>query len=140
MRLAGFGIGLMSRKDTGVGPAFLERRAEADVEAQNMHRTQSYPSAASGRYSAKKMHKPVNFFCHAPGAKSVSVVGDFNAWDPTVHVMRQSPDGAWVLQVPLHHGHHPYLFLVDGRPTLDPRAQGVAHHDRHEKVSLLSVS
>jgi hypothetical protein len=54
--------------------------------------------------------------------------------------MQKQPDGAWFLQVPLHHGHHHYRFLVDGTPTLDPRAQGIARDAKGERVSLLSVS
>jgi hypothetical protein len=34
----------------------------------------------------------------------------------------------------------PSPFLVDGKPTLDPRAQGVAPNEANEKVSLLAVS
>lgn len=105
-----------------------------------MHSSRSYESAAAGRYSAKKMRKPVNFFCHAPSAAAVMVVGDFNEWDPRANPMRQGPDGAWHVQVPVYHGHHRYVFLVDGVPTLDPRAQGVSRNDRNERVSLLAVS
>jgi hypothetical protein len=54
--------------------------------------------------------------------------------------MKQRPDGAWYLQTPLSHGHHHYQFLVDGKPVLDPRAQGVARNEKGEKVSLVSVS
>ena len=54
--------------------------------------------------------------------------------------MALSPDGAWLVQIPLTHGHHHYQFLVDGKPTLDPRAQGIARNEQNEKVSLLSVS
>jgi hypothetical protein len=54
--------------------------------------------------------------------------------------MKRQPDGAWLIQVPLTHGHHHYLFLVDGKPTLDPRAYGIARNHRDEKVSLLPVS
>jgi hypothetical protein len=35
----------------------------------------------------------VNFFCHAPLAKSVVLIGDFNAWDPKAHLMTRMPDG-----------------------------------------------
>ena len=95
---------------------------------------------APGRYSAKKMAKPVNFVCVAPSAKAVCLTGEFNGWDPQAHPMRRQPDGAWLLQVALHHGHHQYRFLVDGKPVLDPRAHGVAR-DRHgERVSLVAVS
>ena len=54
--------------------------------------------------------------------------------------MKRQPDGAWRLDLPLNHGHHPYLFLIDGKPRLDPRANGVARNEKNEKVSLVSVS
>ena len=73
-------------------------------------------------------------------AQSVSVIGDFNNWDPAVHPMTQGVDGAWRAHIPIAHGHHLYLFLVDGKPTLDPQSNGVARNERNEKVSLLAVS
>jgi len=54
--------------------------------------------------------------------------------------MTRQPDGTWLLQVPLHHGHHQYAFLVDGQMVLDPQAHGVARDQRGHKVSLLAVS
>ncbi len=95
---------------------------------------------APDRYSAKKMAKPINFICVAPQAKQVYLVGDFNGWDPSSHPMQRQPDGAWLLQVPMHHGHHRYRFLADGRPQLDPRAQGVAPDPKGEKASVVAVS
>ncbi len=86
------------------------------------------------------MAKPINFFCFAPEAEQVSLVGDFNDWQPGAHAMRRQPDGSWNLQVALHHGHHQYRFLVDGKPMLDPRATGVARNAQNERVSLLAVS
>jgi 1,4-alpha-glucan branching enzyme len=67
-------------------------------------------------------------------------MGDFNDWDAASHPMKRQPDGAWRLEVPMAHGHHHYAFAVDGRFTLDPRAQGTARDHRGEKVSLISVS
>lgn len=95
---------------------------------------------ASDRYSAKKMSKPVTFICVAPAATQVCLAGDFNGWNPETHPMRRQPDGAWLLQMPLHHGHHRYRFLVDGKPVLDPRAHGVARDSHGERVSLIAVS
>lgn len=105
-----------------------------------MYRSESYPSRPLHRYSAKKMAKPVNFICLAPAARSVMLIGDFNDWDPHAHSMKRQPDGAWLIQIPLHHGHHHYQFLVDGKPALDPRAQGTARNEQDEKVSLIAVS
>jgi 1,4-alpha-glucan branching enzyme len=86
------------------------------------------------------MAKPVNFICTAPEAKSVMLMGDFNDWDKASHPMHRQTDGGWLAQIPLPHGHHHYLFLIDGKPTLDPKAQGVARDHRGEKVSLIAVS
>lgn len=91
-------------------------------------------------YSAKKMVKPINFICVAPLAQVVHLVGDFNDWDPGAYPMKRQPDGAWLIQIPLNHGHHHYQFLIDGKPALDPRAQGIARNEKNEKVSLLAVS
>ena len=93
-----------------------------------------------GRYSAKKTVKPVNFSCTANGAKHVSIIGDFNDWHATANPMKKQPDGHWTAQVSLGHGHHHYQFLVDGKPILDPRAQGIARNEKNEKVSLVAVS
>lgn len=96
--------------------------------------------SAPGRYSARKMSKPVNFVCVAPAAAQVHLTGDFNNWEPQTLPMQRQPDGAWTLQVPLHHGHHQYAFLVDGKRVLDPRAHGVARDPKGERASLLAVS
>ena len=104
-----------------------------------MHEVRSF-FAPADRYSAKKMSKPINFICVAPLAKAVFLAGDFNGWDHASLPMQRQPDGAWLLQLPLHHGHHRYCYLVDGQPALDPRAQGVARGPKGEKVSLMSVS
>ena len=54
--------------------------------------------------------------------------------------MERMPDGAWHLQLPMHSGNHRYLFLVDGEPQLDPKANGVTRTEENVRVSLLSVS
>ncbi len=88
----------------------------------------------------RKPLRTVNFICNAPGAKSVSLVGDFNDWDPAAHPMKQMPDRAWLLSVDLKHGHHRYAFQVDGHLVLDPRAQGITQNDQGQRVSMIPVS
>lgn len=92
------------------------------------------------KYGGKKVLRPVNFICNAPQAHSVSVVGDFNAWDANAHPMRQMPDRAWLLTIEMPHGHHRYAFSVDGQLVLDPRAQGITRNDKGERVSMVPVS
>jgi 1,4-alpha-glucan branching enzyme len=98
-------------------------------------------SASSSRGPAERraLHL-VDFFCRAPQAKSVSLIGDFNGWQPTAHPMTRMPDGGWMIRLELPHGHHQYLFLVDGKPALDPNAMGKVHNERNQTVSLIAIS
>ena len=105
-----------------------------------MQSVENYSPGGLNRYSAKKISKPVNFICVAPAAKKVHIIGSFNDWDPAACPMKRLPDGGWHTQVPLSHGHHHYLFLIDGKPALDPRAQGTVRNERNEKVSLVAIS
>ena len=100
----------------------------------------AYQNGANSRFSAKKNTKPINFMFLAPQAKSVAVAGDFNNWDAAAHPLTRAVDGGWHGQIPLSHGHHRYLFIVDGQPALDPRAQGTVRNERNEKVSMISIS
>lgn len=92
----------------------------------------------TGLLSARNSHRPVTFFCAAPRAKAVALVGDFNQWQPLP--MTRSLDGWWQAQVELCHGHHQYRFLVDGQPWLDPHATGIVRDERGEQASLIAVS
>lgn len=100
----------------------------------------STPTAGLPRYSAKRNLHRVNFFCRAAHAKQVSLVGDFNHWNPEAAPMHRTPDGRWMASLELPHGYHQYLFLVDGQPVLDPTATGKARNERNEPVSLIAVS
>jgi hypothetical protein len=59
----------------------------------------------------------------APGASRVSVVGDFNEWDPNASPLARSADGSWRARIPVPPGRHEYAFVVDdGRWVTDPVA------------------
>jgi hypothetical protein len=72
------------------------------------------------------VHDTVNVvrFVFVGQAKTVSLVGDFNAWGAQpVSLERTGTDGAWTASVPLHNGRHEYAFIVDGqRWVADPFA------------------
>jgi 1,4-alpha-glucan branching enzyme len=92
------------------------------------------------RYAAGKTVKPIPFVCEAPEASQVFMTGEFNGWNEKSHPMARTQDGAWRLMVDLKHGHHLYRFVVDGKPVLDPKANGVARDAKGERVSLIAVS
>ncbi len=84
--------------------------------------------------------RAINFICHAPQAAKVSIVGDFNNWNPATNPMKHMPDRSWLATINLKHGHHRYAFLIDGVLSLDPHAQGITRNDMGERVSLVPVS
>lgn len=64
----------------------------------------------------------VRFVYVAPGAAKVSVVGDFNAWNPGAMPLKRLGDGTWIVDVPLTPGRYAYAFVVDGKIEVDPAA------------------
>ncbi len=112
----------------GTRRQFGEKAMTANCEERNTIR------------EAAKMAKPINFYCVAPRANAVFVMGDFNDWNERSHPMQRQVDGCWSLQINLPHGHHRYQFVIDGKPTLDPRATGVSNSQPGGQVSLISVS
>ena len=74
-------------------------------------------------------------------AKRVSVVGDFNTWNPTSAVMTRSSDGGlWSAIIPITPGRHIYGFMVDDSLfTLDPRAPKVRDADLGTDGSVVIV-
>ena len=69
----------------------------------------------------------VRFIFYAPGARTVSVAGTFNQWNPAAAplVPTTSP-GVWTTTVALPLGQHQYVFVVDGmRWVPDPAAPTV---------------
>jgi Glycogen recognition site of AMP-activated protein kinase len=83
----------------------------------------------------------VRFVFVAPYASRVSLVGDFNAWNPKTMPMRRSPDGrAWLLDVSLAPGRHVYSFVVDGDLAPDPTAPRAAEDDFGVPSSVVLVA
>ncbi len=102
--------------------------------------TESHTCDTQSRYSAKRNLHHADFFCHAPAAKQVSIVGDFNNWQANASPMIRQPDGRWMASLELSHGYHEYAFLVDGKRVLDPDAAGRTKDSHNEPVSLRPVS
>lgn len=83
----------------------------------------------------------VRFQLDAPQARRVSLVGDFNGWDPSrVPMVRLTPGGPWAVKVSLPPGRHVYAFVVDGGVTPDPGAARAVEDDFGTPSSVLVVS
>ena len=65
----------------------------------------------------------VRFALVAPGAARVTVVGDFNAWEPEATPLARADDSTWTASLALNVGRHRYAFVVDDTQWVaDPRA------------------
>jgi 1,4-alpha-glucan branching enzyme len=56
----------------------------------------------------------------APDARSVSLAGEFTAWEKAAQEMGRQKDGTWMITVTLAPGQHEYRFIVDGQWADDP--------------------
>ena len=83
---------------------------------------------------------PTQFVLDRPGAKRVTLVGDFNAWgDRPITLERESGSSLWTTTVPLAPGRHVYAFLVDSSWTVDPRAPRAKDADFGVEGSVVIV-
>ena len=98
------------------------------------------PAAAPGVVLAHHGSTVVQFVLVAPGAKSVTLVGDFNDWDAAATPLRATASGAWLVALPLVPGRHRYAFVVDGaRWIADPAAPPAPDDDFGSPGSVVTV-
>lgn len=62
----------------------------------------------------------VSFKLEAPDAQKVSLMGDFNNWNPKTHVMKKDKKGMWSKTILIAPGRYEYKFFVDGEWWNDP--------------------
>ena len=99
--------------------------------------------AVLAREAAAPGAPSVQFVLFAPTAGRVTLVGDFNDWDPaaTPLVPSRQRAGLWTVEVPLAPGPHEYAFLLDGsRWMADPAAPVAADGEFGTPNSVLTVT
>lgn len=79
------------------------------------------------------------FRLRAPGAREVSLVGDFNGWNPAAHPLKPVQDGWWEVEVRLPAGSHTYAYLVDGSAVTPTDAEVVVDDGFGGKNGLIRV-
>lgn len=84
---------------------------------------------------------PMQFVLRNGAARRVSVVGDFNNWNPATARMTRSPGGdLWSVTIPVPPGRHTYGFMIDDTLfTLDPRAPRTRDPDLGVENSIIIV-
>lgn len=83
-------------------------------------------SAPAQTIAASAEHEPtvfVRLVLLQPEARSVSVAGDFNGWNPGQTRLERSEGGMWTATIPLKPGRYQYMFVIDGKRWIaDPLA------------------
>jgi len=67
----------------------------------------------------------ITFSLYAPYKNTVSVVGNFNDWDPNVDPLEPDSDGNWTLRKELPPDNYTYQYVVDGTTICDPYAREI---------------
>jgi hypothetical protein len=82
----------------------------------------------------------VRFAVMAPGVRRVSIVGDFNGWNPRSTPLTLSRDGrTWSILLPLASGRHTYAFVIDDEIVADPAAPTAIDDDFGTPSSIVLV-
>ncbi len=70
--------------------------------------------------SSKQNTKKIQFSLKAVDAENVSLVGEFNNWNPDVDPMQKDENETWTKTKMLLPGNFEYKFWVDGEWMQDP--------------------
>jgi hypothetical protein len=94
-------------------------------------RSPARPAVAGAEDSAGTIHQ---FVLIAPSASSVSLVGDFNAWNTSATPL-QRQGSAWTVEIALPPGRHMYSFVVDGSEWVTDASAARAPEDEFGRSS-----
>ena len=76
-----------------------------------------------------------------PDARSVSVAGDFNDWNPGQTKLERSEGGMWTATIALKPGRYQYMFVIDGKQWVaDPLAEEGAGDGFGSQNAVLDVA
>ncbi len=109
------------------------------LDARVMRAISAFPVPEAARTPLDRSDAQ-QFVLVAPRATSVSLVGDFNDWDPARTPMHAARGGVWATIVPLAPGRYRYAFLVNGAEWhADPGAPTVADDEFGTPSSVVTV-
>jgi AMP-activated protein kinase-like protein len=142
------------RRPVGIDPALDERVLREIAARRPLHRGRRpvwWSLAAAAVLAAVVFTRPwqragdrnaadvLQFVFVAPQAASVSLVGDFNDWDPKRSPM-QTAQGVWATALRLAPGRYRYAFLVNGTEwRADPGAPSARDDEFGTPSSVVTV-
>jgi len=86
-----------------------------------------------------KYGKKVLFRIYAPSASHISLIGNFNNWNPNIDVLKKNEDGYFELEKKVAPGKHIYQYRVDGENRYDKNNNQLKFHKIFGSVSYFLV-
>ncbi|TGK37444.1 carbohydrate-binding module 48 [Leptospira gomenensis] len=84
--------------------------------------------------------RTVEFRIYAPDAEMISLIGDFNHWDPEEDILKRESNGTFTLIKKMKPGTYLYNFVKDGKTVLDMFNQNTRLREEVGEISsFLSV-
>ncbi len=100
-----------------------------------------FPGLSEGKHLTFRMldGSRIEFRTYNREATLISLVGDFNHWNPENDLMEREPGGVWRLVKRLPPGRYRYMYIVDGRWVPDVYNEKSAADENGDIVSILEV-
>lgn len=87
----------------------------------------------------KKEIKRASFTLFAPGAREVTLAGDFNNWSAKQTPLRKEKNDMWKTEISLFPGRHEYKFVVDGSWMTDPNNKNRTWNSCGSENSVIEI-
>ena len=117
-------------KDDGIG-SYLSLIDENIEEEEKDKKHATYRKISEGL---------VEFRIYKPHAKLISLVGDFNNWNPENDLLKPDKDGVWGIKKIIIPGTYRYKFIIDGKWVPDVYNSQSAVDPVGEPCSLINVN
>lgn len=90
--------------------------------------------------SYRKIGSSIEFRIYRPTAAFISLVGDFNNWNPEQDLLSRGKDGIWRLKKKLFPGTYRYKYIVDGDWVPDIYNRKSAADNAGEICSVIDIT
>lgn len=112
-----------TRRDDGLG-GYL---SVFQLERPDVNRQIAVRVLKEGRRGGSE-ERLVEFAIYMPDAENLSLVGDFNNWNPEHDLLTRGDDGIFRLRLRLRPGSYHYKYVADGRWILDQYNEETRYH------------
>jgi 1,4-alpha-glucan branching enzyme len=101
----------------------------------------TFTTSENARFVTFKVHRKriIEFRTFRPNARIISLVGDFNNWNPENDILQRNNRGIWTLRKKLPKGTYRYIYIIDGSWKTDMYNPRTSSHPGGNICSLITV-